>query len=607
MNKLMSWVSTLMLSFFIAVPLASCAQSNNDLNYLIESDNGVKVEGEFEKGVVLEANVVTSTEKEVALNLIANEKYDKEGEIYVFELTLLKDGSEIQPNGNVRVSISIPTIDTNKTYTVYHIGDNSTVDKIKPIVEIGKVTFETSAFSCFIVAPDAEEGGDGEKEEPKVPVQVSITILPLASYGMLKVNDVLYEAAASYKEEHYEGDLIKVEAIPSKGHHFMYWGEDSAISENSVYEFTVGKKQISFAANFSDGHVVAYSQITEDTHYERCKYCDYAATVKHVFTDEKVITEATCQHEGLVEFYCVCGKTHSETTSIADHNFIDGTCLNCGKAQTYIRCNAAGVEDPNGAYIRMGTTYCEQVRDRTGVIPNKLVEISGAPNIGELEKWTAFDFGNGDNSSTYYCDVTLDGLNYRGIYFENYRADNDSMQTTNRYWDGLYWFEAREAMWSIVSIKDGKAYCTSKNIWISQRFAESDTGDLTYQNSWVRNWLLTNYIDELFTEAQKEILNENVNCFNDKIFVPSLDEISISDNKAFGLYEYPVCLGAFKDSQQGYGDNYCPYWLRDGIVKGDDDLNYVECINSHAPFNETVRYLANKTFVAVVPGIIVTL
>ena len=73
------------------------------------------------------------------------------------------------------------------------------------------------------------------------------------------------------------------------------------------------------------------------------------------------------------------------------------------------------------------------------------------------------------------------------------------------------------------------------------------------------------------------------------------------------LYKYPFCLGAYKEVLQGYGDNYCPYWLRDGIVKGDDGKNYVTCVTSRPPFDQTTEYPATKTFVGVVPAIIIEL
>lgn len=199
-------------------------------------------------------------------------------------------------------------------------------------------------------------------------------------------------------------------------------------------------------------------------------------------------------------------------------------------------------------------------------------------------------------------------MHYRGVNIKESRKDNDNTQTTSsRYWTGTYWFEQREAMWQIVNEKDGKAYLVSKEIWISQRFAESETGELTYENSWIRAWLKNTWINELFTPAQQAILQGNENCFGDKIFLPSSSEIKVNAPKPFGLYKYPFCLGAYKEVLQGYGDNYCPYWLRDGIEKGSDGKNYVTCVTSRPPFDQTTEYLATKTFVGVVPAIIINL
>ncbi|MGN1227861.1 MAG: hypothetical protein ACI4TX_04375 [Christensenellales bacterium] len=596
-------IFAIILCLLMAIPLASCGGSPDVLRVTLENKNGITVEGSFEDGVMLEAVEVVGEDKLVALQSIAEEKYDTEGKVYVYDISVIKGGAKIQPNGKVKVTISVPDIDTSKTYTVYHIKQDDTVEKINPIVQSGKFIFETDGFSCFIVAPNEEFGGEGENETTKKQVSVSINILPLAKCGMLKVNGTLYDNAASYKTTHTEGDIITVEAVATSGHHFDYWGEDKVLSRENIYEFTVGTENISFAANFT-GHVVEYSQITDEEHTEKCKYNDYTATVAHTYVNERIITEATCQHPGEKELSCDCGKTITEDILIMDHNYKDGVCTMCGKTQIYVRVNSNGVENPNGAYIKMGKTYCEQVRD--GTIINALSEIAGSPYMTEFENWTAFDFGNGDNKSTYYCDVEYEGLHYRGVCINDYRADNDNNQTTNRCWTGIYWFEQRDAMWQMVWEKGGKAYLISKNIWQCQRFAETDEGELTYENSWIRGWLQL-WMDEMFTADQKAILQGNEDCFNDKIFLPSLDEISVSENKQFGLYEYPFCLGAFKDSTPGLGGIYCPYWLRNGIEKGEDGKNYIKCINSHAPFNETCEYLATKTFVGVVPAIIIEL
>ncbi|MGN0768801.1 MAG: hypothetical protein ACI4M8_05530, partial [Christensenellales bacterium] len=347
----------------ITIPLVSC---DNAENGTLQSPSGVKVEGEFSEGSKLEATEIVGEEKTLALQSIAEENYDADGQIYVFDISVIKDGAKVQPNGKVKVTVSVPDIDTSKAYTVYHVKDDGDVEKIKPTVQSGTVSFETESFSFFIIAPDEESGESGgsgdsgesggsggssesgksdeESEPQKKQVNVSINILPLAKCGMLKVNGTLCENAASYKTIHTEGDKITVEAIAASGYHFGYWGDDEVLSREPVYEFTVGTESVSFGANFT-GHVAEYSNITDDEHTETCKYGDYTATVAHTFADEKIITEATCQHVGEKEFICACGKTKTEEIPITDHDYKDGVCTMCGKTQIYVRVNANGVEN----------------------------------------------------------------------------------------------------------------------------------------------------------------------------------------------------------------------------------------------------------------------
>lgn len=278
------WIFTIILCLLIAIPLAACDGSPAAPNGTLESKNGVTVEGTFADGAALEAVEVVGADKLVALQSIAEENYDTDGEVYVYDISVIRDGAKVQPSGKVKVTVSVPDIDTSKTYTVYHVKQDGAVDKIKPTVQSGTVSFETNGFSCFIIAPDAQSGG--EIKEPKKRVNVSINILPLAECGMLKVNGTLYENAASYKTTHTEGERITVEAIATSGHHFDFWGEEKVLSRELVYEFTVGAENISFAANFT-GHDVQYSEITDDAHTEKCKFGDYTATVAHTFVDEK--------------------------------------------------------------------------------------------------------------------------------------------------------------------------------------------------------------------------------------------------------------------------------------------------------------------------------
>ncbi len=627
------------VSMCLTMPLVSCVAPNPGLGS-VSSIQGtmiqdeyhvVTIEGDIEEGTSVELFLLNEEQTENALKFLTSEDYDPNGQIYAYDISLIKDGAEIEPNGKLKVTLDIPNIDTTRSYNVFHLKDNQSIERIVPKIEPGKVIFETSSFSIFLIVPEAEEVTSSSLEEPpvsssseessistsqedtsiissteetKAEVFVSINILPLAEYGALKVNGKLLSKAASYKAKHSEGDEITVEAIPADGHHFDYWGEEEVLSTESVYTFTVGKEEVHFGAIFTDGHVLSYSDITITEHKETCIHGDYEAIVPHAYVNEKILTEGSCKGEGTKQLSCACGMAKTEPLPATDHHFEDGVCTVCGDIQTYLRCTRFGVADPQGGYIKMGLTYAEKA---PGYLWGLLTEQVGSPYLTNYANWTPYDFGNGDTTSTYYADTVYEGVRYRGVCIVEARKDNDSMQTTcARYWPDIYWFQERPAMWRIVKENNGKALLIANNIWISQRFAESDEGPLTYQNSWIRSWIQT-YQDDLFTPEQKAILEPNENCYGDKIFIPSYDEIGLNHNIDFGYYQYPVCLGAYYDAVSGMGSTYCPYWLRDRISTAEDGLNYVECVPSHAPFDATVKYPANKTFVAAVPSVIIRL
>lgn len=144
----------------ISIELVACNDTPAAQSGTLKSQNGVTVEGTFADGAALEAVEVVGEDKILALQSIAEEKYDTDGKVYVYDISVVKDGAKVQPNGKVKVTVSVPDIDTSKTYTVYHVKDDGAVEKIKPTVQNGTVSFETESFSCFIIAPDEESGGE---------------------------------------------------------------------------------------------------------------------------------------------------------------------------------------------------------------------------------------------------------------------------------------------------------------------------------------------------------------------------------------------------------------------------------------------------------------
>ncbi|MGN1104567.1 MAG: hypothetical protein ACI4QI_06800 [Candidatus Coproplasma sp.] len=599
-------IVTVVVSILLAmcITLSGCNYINEVIDGFqsieLTDDSGVAVTGKFEEGSSLVVEQVTGTKKQEAVALIDGEEYYRDGGVLVYDISVVKDNAEVHPTGKVKVTVPATGLDSSKTYKVFHVKDDGTVESLSAKISSGKLEFETSSFSYFIVT----------EVDTRAVVQVSINILPYAAYGTLKVNGELLTAAASYKTTHYEGDTITVEAVAAEGHHFIHWlsEDDTVLSEQSEYRFTVAKSAISFGAIFSDWHVVEYTDINEDTHTESCKYCDYSETVAHEFVNEEIISEATCKQTGEKKLTCVCGEVKYETIPMTDHNYVDGTCTVCGKGQLYTRCQSNGVADPKGAYVKFGTHYSDLVESEEQCA--QLLEQAGDPTL-DLTNWTAYPAESG-MGNMYYCDVQGEAINCRGVYIADYRENNycyfrssasQTEQGRNGYFKGgIYWFYERELLWHIDNYKDGIATLRTPYVYESQPFHNVDE-EVTYEDSYIRSWLLSQ-LDEIFTAEQQEILLANDDCYGDKIYLPGEEELTPVTNhskRVYGYYDYTMCMGIFYDTNNNVYNS--PYWLRDGIVKTEDGNNYAKCITSRLPFDVTTSHIVTQTWVGVVPTV----
>ena len=97
-----------------------------------------------------------------------------------FDITFKdKDGKEIQPNGNVKVTFK-NAVEEDSTMSVYHADDKGKVEieKIDSTVNDGDVIFENNEFSPYVLLassnePDWTKGGRGEKKN--VSNKISVT------------------------------------------------------------------------------------------------------------------------------------------------------------------------------------------------------------------------------------------------------------------------------------------------------------------------------------------------------------------------------------------------------------------------------------------------
>lgn len=151
-----SFVFLFLMMITFSFVLTAC----NDQPVILDSlqnEYGVVIEGgKFEEGSTLVTNSVTTTSDEgkEVLEILSAQDYNKEGNIYIFDIYVSKDDKKIQPDGKVKVTIPITEIDSDN-YFVFHIKDNNSVEKLIPTLLEGQISFETSSFSYFAIVEEA--------------------------------------------------------------------------------------------------------------------------------------------------------------------------------------------------------------------------------------------------------------------------------------------------------------------------------------------------------------------------------------------------------------------------------------------------------------------
>ncbi|MBR2969304.1 MAG: hypothetical protein IKC36_05625 [Clostridia bacterium] len=144
------------LTAFFAFACVACDKGGSTLESLKNEHGFVAQGGGFEEGAVLVSEEIEASTEEAAdvLAAIADQSYDKNADVYIFDIYVEKDGVKVQPNGKVKVSVPVPNVQVDK-YLVFHIKADNTVENLVPTVADGKISFEISSFSYFIIAEAA--------------------------------------------------------------------------------------------------------------------------------------------------------------------------------------------------------------------------------------------------------------------------------------------------------------------------------------------------------------------------------------------------------------------------------------------------------------------
>ena len=314
-------ILTLVLVAVFAFSLTACNKKVDTLE-LLQNEYGIVVDGgSFEEGSTLVSNEILAATEEAAkvLAAIADQNYDKDGNVYIFDIYVTKDGKEVQPNGKVKVSIPLPNVQAGN-YLVFHIKADNSVENLVPTVADGKISFETSSFSYFAIAEAApaehvHSFGGWTAEET-----VEDKHFRECECGEKEIGDCDFDdGKITQNPTHFEEGIKtytctvcerrKTEPVPKTTEH-----------------------------SFSDW---APYGLNEDEHIRECK-CGEVETADCTFDNGVVTQNPTHLEAGVKTYTCtVCGRTKTEPVpKTTEHSFGNWTpdVANAGKHIRECKC-----------------------------------------------------------------------------------------------------------------------------------------------------------------------------------------------------------------------------------------------------------------------------
>ena len=226
---LLATIFLLLITVF-AFSLTACNKEVGTLESL-QNEYGIVVEGgSFEEGSTLVSNEILATaeEAEEVLAAIADQNYNKDGNVYIFDIYVMKDGEKVQPDGKVKVSVPVPNVSV-ENYLVFHVKSDNSVENLVPTVADGKISFEVSSFSYFVIAEaaPAEHVHNYDWVEGKVSTCTEEGIAPH------------YHCEGCGKNFDENKNEVASVALPIVSHEYgsMYWGKSANFWEDGNIEY----------------------------------------------------------------------------------------------------------------------------------------------------------------------------------------------------------------------------------------------------------------------------------------------------------------------------------------------------------------------------------
>ena len=142
------------------IPVEVIETADKTTNVSLNADTSI-----IPSNTVLEVKEVKSGE---AYNTITESLKNVSNKFMAYDITLKSDGVEIQPNGNVQISLPIPSgYDTGKV-VVFRVETDGTIIKYDTKIENNYAIIETDHFSNYVIA---EQNVSSTTETDKTPIK----------------------------------------------------------------------------------------------------------------------------------------------------------------------------------------------------------------------------------------------------------------------------------------------------------------------------------------------------------------------------------------------------------------------------------------------------
>lgn len=119
---------------------------------IVNEETGIKLEAELgivPPDTIIDAKEITQGEK---LTIVKNALENISSKWVAYDICLMSNNAEIQPNGNVKITIPLPSDLSTSKIALYHIAEDGKLEEVPFSLDKDNIVFETNHFSLFAIA-----------------------------------------------------------------------------------------------------------------------------------------------------------------------------------------------------------------------------------------------------------------------------------------------------------------------------------------------------------------------------------------------------------------------------------------------------------------------